>query len=63
MSTPAEHEPIESATLIKSSDESEHGGHGVVQRADLLRIAFVLVTASMCGSFLSSDGWELPVCS
>ncbi len=43
MSIPAEHGPIESTDL---NIESEHD-HGVIERADLLRIAFVIVVAGI----------------
>ena len=47
MSTSAGHAPIESTTGIDSNVESEHKDHAVIQRADLLRIAFVTVVAGI----------------
>ncbi|HTT19141.1 MAG TPA: cation-translocating P-type ATPase [Candidatus Sulfotelmatobacter sp.] len=47
MSTSAGHAPIESTTGIDSNVESEHKDHAVIERADLLRIAFVTVVAGI----------------
>jgi heavy metal translocating P-type ATPase len=47
MSTSAEHEPIESATCAASCVEPEHEGHGVIERADILRIALIIVVAGI----------------
>lgn len=47
MSTSAGHAPIESTTGIDSNVESEHKDHAVIERADLLRIAFVIVVAGI----------------
>ena len=47
MGTSAGHAPIESTTAIDSNVESEHKDHAVIERADLLRIAFVTVVAGI----------------
>jgi heavy metal translocating P-type ATPase len=47
MSAPAEHEPIESATCTGACAEVEQESHGVLERNDLLRIAFVIVVAAI----------------
>lgn len=47
MSTSAGYAPIESTTGIDSNVESEHKDHAVIERADLLRIAFVIVVAGI----------------
>jgi len=45
MNTPAERGPIENTNAIDSNVEAEHEDHAVVERADLLRIAFVIGVA------------------
>jgi heavy metal translocating P-type ATPase len=47
MNTPAEHGPMENTTAIDSNGELEQEDHAVVERADLLRIAFVIVVAGV----------------
>jgi heavy metal translocating P-type ATPase len=47
MSTSAEREPIERTTDVESDVGPESVSHGVVERADLLRIAFVVVVAGI----------------
>jgi heavy metal translocating P-type ATPase len=47
MNTPAERGPTENSTPIDSNLKSEHEDHAVIERADLLRIAFVIVVAGI----------------
>jgi heavy metal translocating P-type ATPase len=47
MNTPAERGPIENTNAIDSNVEAEHEDHAVVERADLLRIAFVIGVAGI----------------
>jgi heavy metal translocating P-type ATPase len=44
MTRPAEHAPVEST---ESCCESEHEGHGVIERADILQITLVVVVAGI----------------
>src|SRR5579871_1462799 len=47
MSTSAEREPIKSTTDVESEVGPESESHGVIERADLLRITFVVIVAGI----------------
>lgn len=63
MSTSAEHGPIARTTAIDSNVKSGHEDHAVIERADLLRIAFVIVVAAVVWFAPQLSGWVLPGCS